>query len=61
MLTSSYGDDISDTILITLSNRRAADYNAAIRTEVLYREEEIMRDDMLIVSRNHYFGKKSAA
>jgi len=58
MLTSSYGDDISDTILITLSNRRAADYNAAIRTEVLYREEEIMRDDMLIVSRNHYFGKK---
>ncbi len=58
MLTSSYADGISDTILITLSNRRAADYNAAIRTEVLYREDEIMRDDMLIVSRNHYFGKK---
>ncbi len=58
MLTSSYADGISDTILITLSNRRAADYNAAIRTEVLYREDEVMRDDMLIVSRNHYFGKK---
>ena len=58
ILTSSYADGISDTILITLSNRRAADYNAAIRTEVLYREDEVMRDDMLIVSRNHYFGKK---
>lgn len=58
MLSTSYSDDIADTILITLSNRRAADYNAAIRGEVLYREDEIMNDDMLIVSRNHYFTKK---
>ena len=57
-LTASYADDIADTILITLSNRRAAEYNAAIRAEVLYREEEIVPGDMLIVSRNHYFVKK---
>ena len=59
LLTASYSRDISDTIVITLSNRRAAAYNAAIRSEVLYREEELMRDDMLIVSRNHYFSKKT--
>lgn len=47
-----------NTIVITLSNRRAVDYNAAIRTQVLYREDEIAPNDMLIVSRNHYFGKR---
>lgn len=59
MLTASYSYDMSDAIVITLSNRRAAGYNAAIRAEVLYREEELVRDDMLIVSRNHYFSKKT--
>ena len=59
MLTASYGYDISDTIVITLSNKRAAGYNSAIRSEVLYREEELVRDDMLIVARNHYFSKKT--
>lgn len=59
LLTSSYSNDISDTIVITLSNKRAAAYNAAIRSEVLYREEELVRNDMLIVSRNHYFSKKT--
>ncbi len=48
----------SDSILITRSNRRAAEYNAAIRAQVLYREEVIERGDMLIVSHNHYFSKR---
>ncbi len=48
----------AETILITRSNRRAAEYNAGIRAEVLYREEELSRGDMLIVARNHYFTKK---
>ncbi|MDE6120169.1 MAG: AAA family ATPase, partial [Muribaculaceae bacterium] len=48
----------ADTIVITRSNRRASEYNAAIRANVLYREEEIARGDMLIVARNHYFTKK---
>lgn len=48
----------ADTILITRSNRRATEFNAAIRSEVLYREEELARGDMLIVARNHYFTRK---
>lgn len=49
----------ADSIVITRSNRRAAEYNAGIRSSVLYREEEIVRGDMLIVARNHYFnGRK---
>ena len=53
----AYSEGINDTILITRSNRRAAEYNAAIRSQVLYRESEIEVDDMLIVSHNHYFQK----
>lgn len=49
---------LADTILITRSNRRAAEYNAAIRADVLYREEELTSGDLLIVARNHYFAKK---
>lgn len=58
MLSHAYdADGIADTIVITRSNRRAAEYNAAIRANVLYREEEISAGDLLIVSRNHYFGR----
>ncbi|MDE6853878.1 MAG: AAA family ATPase [Muribaculaceae bacterium] len=61
MISKAYGssaDDVSDTILITRSNRRATEYNTGIRTEVLYREEELTPGDLLIVARNHYFTKK---
>ena len=34
------------------------EYNHAIRSVVLYREEELTAGDMLIVARNHYFNKK---
>lgn len=49
----------ADSILITRSNKRAAEYNAAIRAQVLYREEVIVRGDMLIVSHNHYFQRRT--
>lgn len=49
----------ADSILITRSNKRAAEYNAAIRAQVLYREEVIERGDMLIVSHNHYFQRRT--
>lgn len=49
----------ADSILITRSNRRATEYNAAIRSMVLYREEEICAGDMLIVSRNYYFPRRT--
>lgn len=54
-------DGLENTIIITRSNRRASDYNAAIRAQVLYREEEISPADMLIVARNHYFRNKTTA
>ena len=56
LLESAYARTSSaDTILITRSNRRAADYNRGIRSELLYRDEQIMAEDMLIVAKNHYF------
>ena len=60
ILSGAYdADGLAETIVITRSNRRAAEYNAGIRGSVLYREEELTRGDMLIVARNHYFtGKK---
>lgn len=61
ILADTYArDGIENTILITRSNRRAADYNASIRAQVLYREEEISREDLLIVAKNHYFRRKTA-
>ena len=47
-------DGIDECLLISRSNRRATDYNLAIRTEVLYREEMLARDEMLIVAKNSY-------
>lgn len=61
VISSAYDNadnGIADSILITRSNKRAAEYNAAIRAQVLYREEIIERGDMLIVSHNHYFARK---
>ncbi|MCM1066712.1 MAG: AAA family ATPase [Muribaculaceae bacterium] len=59
LISQSYSRTGSaDTIVITRSNRRATDFNAGIRTEVLYREEVLTPGDMLIVARNHYFTRK---
>lgn len=60
LLSTAYSapDGLADTILITRSNKRASEYNQAIRRQVLYREEELVKGDLLIVSRNHYFTKK---
>lgn len=56
LLSNAYcHDGIAETIMITRSNRRAADYNMGVRTEVLYREEILSRGDLLIVARNYYF------
>ena len=52
---SPSGGGIADTIIITRSNRKATEFNQAVRAQVLYREEELERDDMLIVAKNHYF------
>ncbi|OUQ53793.1 ATP-dependent endonuclease [Alistipes sp. An116] len=48
-----YGRD--ETIVITRSNKRANRYNEGIRRNVLYAEEEIESNDMLMVVKNNYY------
>lgn len=48
-------DGIDATILVTRSNRRAADFNAAIRATVLYMDDEICRGELLLVAKNNYY------
>lgn len=54
-ISSAYSrDGVEGSILVTRSNRRAVDFNRAIRGTVLYREEEIEAGELLIVSKNNY-------
>lgn len=48
-------DGIVETLLITRSNRLATGFNRAIRSNVLYFEEELQRDELLIVAKNNYY------
>lgn len=55
-IVSSWGKvGKEETIIITRSNRRAYQYNMAVRTQVLYCEEELERGDWLIVAKNNYY------
>lgn len=45
---------IEETIIITRSNRRATDFNRAIRAQVLYLEEELAKGEPLMVVKNNY-------
>ncbi len=59
MLTHSYSEcGVLDTILITRSNRRATEFNMAVRSTVLYYEEELRADEILLVAKNNYFWTK---
>lgn len=47
-----YGTE--NTLVVTRSNKRANRFNQGIRNTVMFREEEITRGDLLIVSKNNY-------
>lgn len=47
-----YGEE--QTIMITRSNRRAVDFNLAIRRMIFDREEVLTRGERLIISKNNY-------
>jgi len=49
---------LSDTIVVNRSNKRANNYNKGIRQSILYREEELVPGDLLMVVRNNYFWLK---
>ncbi len=56
VLYSAYSrEGVADTIVVTRSNLRAAAFNREIRASVLYYEQEIVPDELLIVARNSYF------
>lgn len=45
----------NDTIVITRSNKRATMFNMGIRNSILYREDELVSGDMLLVAKNNYY------
>jgi len=49
---------INDTIVVNRSNKRANKYNQGIRNSILYREEELVPGDLLMVVRNNYYWLK---
>ena len=51
----NYGTD--DTIVVCRSNRRAHIYNMGIRNQILDREEELSRGDMIMIVKNNYYWK----
>lgn len=47
-----------ETLIITRSNKRANEFNQAIRRLVMYAEEPLERGDMVIISKNDYYWSK---
>lgn len=54
-ITSCYGHDgLGETLIVTRSNRRAVDYNRAVRAQILERDSELCADERLLVVKNNY-------
>ena len=47
-----YGED--ETVVLCRSNKRAIRYNAGIRAQVQFKEEQLVRDDRLMIVKNCY-------
>ena len=55
-ISDSYDrDGMNETIVVTRSNWRSAQFNLGIRNRILYYEEELVSGDMLLVSKNNYY------
>lgn len=55
-LNAAYSaDGVGETILVTRSNMRATRFNLAIRARILGYEEELCRDDRLLIGKNNYY------
>lgn len=55
-LSDSYSKyDITETLVICRSNKRANKYNQGIRNQILWRDEELSPGDLLMVVKNNYF------
>lgn len=49
---NEYGE--GETLIVTRTNKRAVLFNLAIRSKILYKEEELCRDERLMVAKNNY-------
>ncbi|QZE14880.1 AAA family ATPase [Halosquirtibacter laminarini] len=49
---------VSETILITRSNKRANTFNQGIRNSIFFYEEKIDNNDLIMVVKNNYFWSK---
>lgn len=55
-ISDNYGKfGVEETIVICRSNKRAIKYNAGIRNAILWREEELVPGDLLMVVKNNYY------
>lgn len=55
-LDSAYArDGVTDTLLITRSNKRAVQFNLAIRSSILDYETELVKGEPLMIAKNNYF------
>lgn len=58
-MSAAYNNDgINETILITRSNMRATKFNLEIRYRILYCEEELKGEELLLVAKNNYYWTK---
>lgn len=54
-LSASYSDfGLDNTLIVTRTNKRAVLFNLSIRSRILGREEELCRDERLMVAKNNY-------
>lgn len=62
-LTDSFAQvGLEETLIITRSNRRANDFNRAVRNMVMFAEEPLERGDRIVISKNdYYWGRRNKA
>lgn len=57
-LSDSWGEvGAEETLLVTRSNRRANQFNIAVRNQVMYADEPLERGDRLVIAKNDYYWK----
>ncbi len=55
-ISDSYASTgMAETAIITRSNKRAVQFNMGIRNSILYREDLLVSDEMLLVVKNNYY------
>lgn len=55
VLSQAYATDgVDETIIVSRANWRTTQFNLAVRQRILGREEELCRDDLLLVAKNNY-------